>query len=226
MPAPAFDPKSLPIVAVAAEPAPALSTLSAAGLRERFTHPRAWHPETNDSERWRHRLSNPVAASVLIGIVVRASGLAVLLTQRTAHLNDHAGQISFPGGRAELVDASPIETALRETEEEIGLARAQVEVLGQLPDYFTGTGYRVTPVVALVREPFELVPDPFEVDEVFEVPLAYLMDPANHQVRRLALDEGERQFYAIPYEKRFIWGATAGMLRNFYRFLSAPDAAA
>jgi 8-oxo-dGTP pyrophosphatase MutT (NUDIX family) len=220
--APAFDPTSLPVLALPAEPAPSPAVLTVEGLRRSFANPGHWQPETNDSERWRQRVTSPVAAAVLIPIVVREAGLTVLLTERTAHLNDHAGQISFPGGRAEVEDHSPLETALRETEEEIGLARSQIELLGRLPDYLTGTGYRVAPIVALVREPLALVPDPFEVADIFEVPLAFLMDPANHEMRRLALDEGERVFYAIPYQARFIWGATAGMLRNFYRFLAAP----
>ena len=117
-------------------------------------------------------------AAVLFPIVLRDNGQTVLLTQRTAHLKDHAGQISFPGGRVEAEDESPIHTALRETEEEIGLARKHVEVLGFLPEYRTGTGFRVTPVVALVTPPFELALDPFEVAEAFEVPLAFLLDPA------------------------------------------------
>ena len=147
----------------------------------------------------------------------------MLLTQRTAHLTDHAGQISFPGGRAEAEDASAIDTALRETEEEIGLARSHVETIGTLPEYLTGTGYQVTPVVALVTPPFVLTPDDNEVAEVFEVPLAFLMDGANHQRLSFELPEGagRRTFYAMPYQRFFIWGATAGMLRNLFHFLRA-----
>src|SRR5574343_2042606 len=120
-------------------------------------------------------------AAVLFPIVLRDDGHTVLLTQRTAHLRDHAGQISFPGGRVEAHDATPMDTALRETEEEIGLSRERVEIVGLLPEYRTGTGFRVTPVVALVTHPFDLQTDPFEVAEIFEVPLAFLLDPANHQ---------------------------------------------
>ena len=146
----------------------------------------------------------------------------MLLTQRTAHLTDHAGQISFPGGRSESCDASPLETALRETEEEIGLDRRHVDILGTLPEYLTGTGYRVTPVVALVMPPFALTPDPNEVEEIFEVPLAFLMDGMNHQRLSFALPEGvRRSFYAMPYGRFYIWGATAGMLRNLFHFLRA-----
>jgi 8-oxo-dGTP pyrophosphatase MutT (NUDIX family) len=153
-------------------------------------------------------------AAVLFPIVLRDGGHTVLLTQRTAHLKDHAGQISFPGGRVEDADLSPIHTALRETEEEIGLARAQVEILGFLPEYRTGTGFRITPVVALVRPPFELQPDPFEVAEIFEVPLAFLLDPANHQRHSLHYRGALRNYFAMPYGDYFIWGATAGMIRS------------
>ncbi|HEX9195581.1 MAG TPA: CoA pyrophosphatase [Azonexus sp.] len=153
-------------------------------------------------------------AAVLFPIVLRDDGHTVLLTQRTAHLRDHAGQISFPGGRVEAADASPLHTALRETEEEIGLSRKQVEILGYLPEYRTGTGFRVTPVVALVTPPFELAIDPFEVAEAFEVPLSFLLDPANHQRHSLHYRGALRQFFAMPYGDYFIWGATAGMIRS------------
>ncbi|WP_295006750.1 CoA pyrophosphatase [uncultured Dechloromonas sp.] len=153
-------------------------------------------------------------AAVLFPIVLRDDGHTVLLTQRTAHLRDHAGQISFPGGRVEAHDLTPIETALRETEEEIGLARERVEIVGFLPEYRTGTGFRVTPVVALVRPPFDLQPDPFEVAEIFEVPLAFLIDPANHQQHSLHYRGALRHYFAMPYGEYFIWGATAGMIRS------------
>ena len=153
-------------------------------------------------------------AAVLFPIVLREGGHTVLLTQRTAHLKDHAGQISFPGGRVEAEDASPVHTALRETEEEIGLGREHVEVLGFLPEYRTGTGFRVTPVVALVKPPFKLAIDPFEVAEAFEVPLAFLLDPANHKSHSLHYRGALRQFFAMPYGDYFIWGATAGMIHS------------
>lgn len=153
-------------------------------------------------------------AAVLFPIVLRDNGQTVLLTQRTAHLRDHAGQISFPGGRVEAEDESPIHTALRETEEEIGLAREHVEVLGFLPEYRTGTGFRVTPVVALVTPPFELALDLFEVAEAFEVPLSFLLDPANHKRHSLHYRGALRHFFAMPYGDYFIWGATAGMIRS------------
>jgi len=159
-------------------------------------------------------IGNLTPAAVLFPIVLRDGPKTVLLTQRTAHLRDHAGQISFPGGRVEASDASPIHTALRETEEEIGLAREHVEILGFLPDYRTGTGFRVTPVVALVRPPFELSLDPFEVAEAFEVPLDFLLDPANHQQHSLHYRGALRSYFAMPYGDYFIWGATAGMIRS------------
>ncbi|MCG2578301.1 CoA pyrophosphatase [Dechloromonas sp. XY25] len=153
-------------------------------------------------------------AAVLFPIVLRDDGYTVLLTQRTAHLRDHAGQVSFPGGRVEEHDRSPTDTALRETEEEIGLARERIEIVGFLPEYRTGTGFRVTPVVALVRPPFDLQPDPFEVAEIFEVPLSFLLDPANHQQHSLHYRGALRNYFAMPYGEYFIWGATAGMIRS------------
>lgn len=163
-------------------------------------------------------------AAVLFPIVLRDNGQTVLLTQRTAHLRDHAGQISFPGGRVEAEDESPIHTALRETEEEIGLAREHVEVLGFLPEYRTGTGFRVTPVVALVTPPFELALDPFEVAEAFEVPLSFLLDPANHKRHSLHYRGALRHFFAMPYGDYFIWGATAGMIRSLSQRLGLHGA--
>lgn len=164
------------------------------------------------------------AAAVLFPIVLRDSGATVLLTQRTAHLRDHGGQISFPGGRVEVEDISPIHTALRETEEEIGLDRERIEIIGFLPEYRTGTGFRVTPVVALVRPPFDLLPDPFEVAEVFEVPLAFLLDPENHQQHSLHYRGALRHFFAMPYGEYFIWGATAGMIRSLTERLGLHSA--
>jgi 8-oxo-dGTP pyrophosphatase MutT (NUDIX family) len=158
--------------------------------------------------------ANLTPAAVLFPIVRRAAGHTVLLTQRTAHLRDHAGQVSFPGGRVEAADDSPLATALRETEEEIGLSRRHVEVLGYLPEYRTGTGFCVVPVVAAVTPPFDLTPDPFEVAEIFEVPLAFLLDQANHQRHSVHLRGALRHFYAMPYAGHFIWGATAGMIRS------------
>ncbi|OAI51182.1 hypothetical protein AYO46_08565 [Betaproteobacteria bacterium SCGC AG-212-J23] len=158
-------------------------------------------------------------ASVLVPIVTH-DALTVLFTQRTANLRAHSGQVSFPGGRAEPSDATPEFTALRETQEEIGLPPARVEVLARMPEYLTRTGYRVTPVVGLVAPPLELVPDSREVDAVFEVPLAFLLDPANHQRETRELAGRTVGFWVMQYGERRIWGATAGMLVNLYRMLS------
>lgn len=153
-------------------------------------------------------------AAVLFPIIDHPEQPTVLLTRRTAHLRDHAGQISFPGGRVEASDRSPVDTALRETEEEIGLARQHVEVLGFLPEYRTGTGFAVTPVVGRVQPPFTLTPDACEVAEVFEVPLAFLLDPGNHQRHSAEIRGAIRHYYAMPWQSYFIWGATAGMIRS------------
>ena len=159
-------------------------------------------------------------ASVLFPIVLRQGGPAVLFTQRTEQLRDHPGQISFPGGRVEAEDTSAAHTALREAQEEIGLAAEHIEIIGYLPEYRTGTGFRVTPVVALVRPPFELRPDPAEVAGIFEVPLAFLMDFANHQQHSAHLRGKLRHFFAMPYGEHFIWGATAGIIVSLARALA------
>lgn len=161
-------------------------------------------------------------AAVLVPLVDRMDGLTVLLTRRTAHLAHHAGQVSFPGGHIEPDDGGPVDTALRETEEEIGVDRRHIEVIGHLDLYVTRTGFAVVPVVALVRPPFTVTPDPHEVDEVFEVPLSFLLDPANHQKCSAEFEGVVRHFYAMPYHRHFIWGATAGMIVNLYEVLCAP----
>jgi 8-oxo-dGTP pyrophosphatase MutT (NUDIX family) len=159
-------------------------------------------------------------AAVLVPLVDRPDGLTILLTQRTAHLQSHAGQISFPGGRKEPDDADAVATALRETEEEVGLPRQHITVVGQLDNYVTGTGFEVTPIVGIVTPPFPIVIDPFEVAEAFEVPLSYVLDGANHhQVERESAGR-RRVFYVLPYEGRNIWGATAGMLVNLAEVLA------
>ncbi|MEO8525828.1 MAG: CoA pyrophosphatase [Caldimonas sp.] len=223
-----FKPEDLPVLGLDSHlPAVAAASLVPTAIRTRFTAPPAWQPEITAERRFVERAA--ADASVLIGIVLH-DVLTVLLTQRTDHLTDHPSQISFPGGRAELFDADATATALREALEEIGLHPAQVEVLGSLPTYTTGTGFVVTPVVGLVRPGFDLKTDPDEVAEVFEVPLAWLMDPAHHQRHAVEIDGTLREFLSIPWSgtdaegrprRYFIWGATAAMLRNFYRFLSA-----
>lgn len=194
---------------------------SEAWLRQCFAADRAVAPiASGDGHLWRPN-EQLRAAAVLVPLVRRASGLTILLTQRTDHLYDHAGQISFPGGRAEAHDESPAATALRETFEEIGLPQSLVEVLGELPEYTTVTGYSVIPVVGLVSAPPALKLDEFEVAEAFEVPLEFFLDPANHQRNTLQYQGRTRHYYAMPFEQRYIWGATAGMLMNLYALLSA-----
>ena len=165
------------------------------------------------------------AAAVLVPLIDHAGGISVLLTQRTAHLSAHAGQISFPGGRIEADDPDAVAAALRETEEEVGLPRHQISVVGRLDTYITGTGFEITPIVGLLAPPFALTIDPYEVAEAFEVPLAFLMTPANHQRHVFELEGVQRRFLSMPWHDErgeyFIWGATAAMLRNLYRLLAA-----
>ena len=220
---PGFDPRSVPVAAVDGHlPVIEKSRLRADSLQRRFEQPPAWQVELLADSRLSDYL--PVAASVLIPIVQRAQP-TILLTQRTAHLSSHSGQIAFPGGKRDASDADLYATALRETQEEVGLQANYVQLLGMLPIYATGTGFAITPVVGLVREGFSLVPNAHEVDEVFEVPLAFLMNPANHRHHVFESPAGRREWLSIPYQdgatERFIWGATAGMLRNLYRFLLA-----
>jgi 8-oxo-dGTP pyrophosphatase MutT (NUDIX family) len=183
-------------------------------------------PAEIDPERGDHNLNpglRPLSplkpAAVLVPLVDREGCLTVLFTERTAHLAHHAGQISFPGGHIEPDDSGPAETALRETEEEVGLDRRHVELIGHLDTYVTRTGFVVTPVVGMVDPPFEIDPDPHEVAEVFEVPLSFLLDPQNHQRCSADFEGVTRHFYAMPYGRHFIWGATAGMLINLYQLL-------
>ena len=223
-----FDPQQLPVVGVDDHLPPVRAdALSVAALRQRFLAPPTWAPEIVKEGRFIDR--EPAHASVLVPLVLRDE-VGVLLTQRTDHLYDHPGQISFPGGRVDPGDADAAATALREAHEEIGLEASFVDVLGALPTYTTGTGFIVTPVVALVRLGFAVQPEPCEVAEVFEVPLSFLMNPANHRRHSVELNGASRRFLSIPWDgldevgqprRYFIWGATAAMLRNLYRFLAA-----
>ena len=225
-----LNPRLVPVVGTDAYlPAVEPERLSAEALRLRFAQLADWQTEHHgDGRAFTDR--TPSQAAVLVPLVRRASGLQVLLTRRTDHLRDHAGQISFPGGRAEPEDSGPAGTAMREAEEEVGLPHRCVQVLGQMPTYTTVTSFVITPVVALVTPPFELVLDSFEVAEAFEVPLQHLMDPAHHQRHVFSFEGEERQFLSMPWQgpgadgvvrEYFIWGATAAMLRNLYRFLAA-----
>ena len=220
-----FDPHRVPVVAVdSALPAVELQRLTAQALRERFAHPPPWTPEVRREPKLDGRL--PAKAAVLIPIVLRPEAPTVLLTERSAKLSTHSGQVAFPGGRVDPTDPNIAAAAMREAWEEVGLSADYIEVLGSLPTYTTITSFEVTPVVALVRPGFELTLNPYEVADAFEVPLHFLMNPANHP-RHAMVGEGlnARQWFSMPYQdgphERFVWGATAGMLRNFYRFLSA-----
>lgn len=230
-PLPVFDPRTIPVCGIDHHLAGvALERLTPQALRERFRRPPVWTPEHSVEKKFIHR--PPALAAVLLPLVMRDE-LTLLLTERSANLSNHSGQIAFPGGRTDESDQDAIETALREAEEEIALPRRHVEVLGTLPIYTTGSAFVITPVVALVTPGFELKPNPGEVADVFEVPLGYLMNPAHHRRHETQFDGVLRQWLSMPYTapvgeaagsaspERYIWGATAGMLRNFYRFLSA-----
>ena len=160
-------------------------------------------------------------AAVLIAVVDHPEP-SVLLTQRSAHLNDHAGQISFPGGKIDATDASPLDAALRETWEEVGLTREFIDPIGYLDLYGTSFGFRILPAVARIRPGFRLSISAAEVDDAFEVPLAFLMNPANHQLHSKEFRGIERWYYAMPYKDRYIWGATAGILRVLYERIYLP----
>jgi 8-oxo-dGTP pyrophosphatase MutT (NUDIX family) len=224
---PGFDPETVPLEAPTGDPGAQVAgeQLQASALRARFAAPPSWVPEVRADQRRIEATIETRPAAVLVPLVQRQAGLTVLLTRRTSHLHDHAGQISFPGGRVDRGDRDVVHTALREAAEETGLPATHVEVLGLMPQYLTVTGYAVTPVVSLVRPGFTLALDAFEVEEAFEVPLAFLMDPRNHERRGIEAAGARRSFYAMPYEadgrRYFIWGATAAMIRNLYRFLAA-----
>lgn len=226
-----FDPRLAPVVGIDhhLEPVDA-QRLTPAALRHRFRYPAVWVPEHCVEPKFTNRL--PASAAVLIPLVMR-SELMLLLTQRSDALSTHAGQIAFPGGRVDADDMGAADTALREATEEIGLPRGDVEVLGIMPTYTTGTAFVITPVVALVRPGARLIPNPGEVADIFEVPLQYLMNPSNHRQHEVVLGGIQRRWLSMPYvdptghgqghaaQERYIWGATAGMLRNLYRFLAA-----
>lgn len=224
---PNFDPRHNVALGVDSHlPAVSSSQLQPEALRQRFRQPPVWAPELLTEKKYAERAS--LHASVLVPIVMRERP-TVLLTERTAHLSTHSGQIAFPGGKVDADDADAGATALREAQEEVGLDPQFVQVLGNLPVYVTGSAFIITPVVALVQPGFVITPNTDEVADVFEVPLDFLMDPANHQRHAFEWDGVRREWFSMPYHEqqaqqsteRFIWGATAGMLRNFYRFLVA-----
>jgi 8-oxo-dGTP pyrophosphatase MutT (NUDIX family) len=218
---PIFDPLQVPVTQVDGHlPRVGVAAMEPGALRQRFAAPPVWTPEVVSEPRFSSR--SPLPASVLVPLVMRER-LMVLLTQRTAHLSSHSGQIAFPGGKADPEDADATATALREAQEEVGLDPKAVEILGTLPIYTTGSAFHITPVVALVQPDIVLAPNAHEVADVFEVPLDFLMNPAHHQHHAVDWQGARRHWLSMPYDdagqQRFIWGATAGMLRNFYRFL-------
>jgi 8-oxo-dGTP pyrophosphatase MutT (NUDIX family) len=220
---PNFDPRMVPVLEQRHRlPAVTPAQMQPAALRQRFSSPPDWTPEILGEPRFTQR--GMVQASVLIAIIEREQP-TVLLTQRTSHLSNHSGQIAFPGGKVDDTDADAVMAALREAHEEVGLSAEFIQVLGSLPIYTTGSAFIVTPVVALVKPGFTLTPNTGEVADVFEVPLDFLMNPAHHRRHSFTAEGLERQWFSMPYQdaqtERFIWGATAGMLRNFYRFLIA-----
>ena len=220
---PIFDPQLVPVfqVDMHLEAVPA-HHLTPEALQARFANPPVWQPELVRERKFMDRA--PAQAAVLLGIVMRDEP-TVLLTQRPAHMSTHAGQIAFAGGKCDETDADVAATALREAYEEVGLDAHHVHVLGTLPEYVTGSAFYVTPVVALISPAMTLRLNTQEVSDAFEVPLAYLMNPAHHRWHRYEFEGVTREWLSIPYQEgeqqRFVWGATAGMLRNFYRFLSA-----
>ena len=224
---PVFAPRKVPVTSTGAHmPAIPAETMQPQALRERFVNQPTWSPEIlRESSFTQRQIAN---ASVLLPLVMRDE-LHVLLTQRTMHMSTHGGQIAFPGGKADDDDANPVATALRETYEEVGIAAGHIEVIGSMPTYLTGTQFVITPVVALVEPGFELNINHHEVAHVFEVPLSFLMNPANHHEHVFEWQGARRKWFSMPYpdasgpngKEHFIWGARAGMLRNFYRFLHA-----
>lgn len=226
------DPRAVPVVGVDAHlPALQHTHWSEAALAAQLSTASTWRaPLGGDGGSF--NTDQPLKqAAVLVPLIRQPEGATVLLTQRTAHLRAHAGQVSFPGGRIEASDGSPAAAALREAQEEVGLPARLVEVVGQMPTYRTVTGFEVTPVVAWVQPPEVLQADPHEVQEIFEVPLSFLMNPAHHRRHQVLVQDRSRQFLSMPWQGRahsgherefFIWGATAAMLRNFYHLLARP----
>ncbi len=208
-----------------------MAPFSADGFRRRALHQSGRPLDTAWADHGDHRLNLPFVqsardlklrdAAVLIPVVDDGDEAKIILTQRTASLRKHSGQIAFPGGAVDPEDSSPEQAALREAREEIGLDPKFVEPLARLPNYYAPSGFRITPVLSVVRRGFELKPNPSEVDDIFEVPLSFLMNEANHQQGSRQFNGMERHFYLMPYEDRNIWGITAGILRTLYERLYA-----
>ncbi|MCK9992301.1 MAG: hypothetical protein Dbin4_00821 [Alphaproteobacteria bacterium] len=196
-------------------------------IRSRLLHTLAdtfVHPEISPPGDGRHVLSGVTefrAAAVLVPIMDHADEMTVLLTRRPDHMNKHAGQVAFPGGRVDPADAHPVAAALREAHEEVGLPAHHVEIVGRLDNYHTGTGFQITPIVGIVTPGFMMKACDNEVAEIFEVPLSFLMNPENHQRKETEFKGRMAQYYAMPYKDYNIWGATAGMLVNLFNRLYA-----
>ncbi len=220
---PNIDPRQMAVLGVDTHlPAVPVEAQTPDALRQRFALPPLWQPEIESEKSFSVR--PPAHASILLPIVMREQPM-VLLTERTAHLSTHSGQVAFPGGRADPQDPNPVATAFRVAEEEVGLDARFVQVLGTLPTYATASSFIISPVVALVQPDCVLRPNPYEVAEIFEVPLAFLLNPAHHQRHAWEWQGVRREWCAMAYQSgaknHFIWGATAGILRNFYRFMRA-----
>ena len=227
---PGFDPQIQPIVPLSHElPRLEPSSLQLEFICAAFLADFEWQVEPLFTQSFQvEHLDIPgtTKAAVFFPLVQREDGLHVILTRRASHLYDHAGQISFPGGRIEADDADAIDAALRETEEEIGVSRRFVELIGCQPSFLTSTRFTMKPVIGLVKPGFTLTPATDEVAEVFEVPLAFLMDPRHHRLHRADLPGGGHRFYfSMPWGTYFIWGATAALIRNFYHYLAAAQSA-
>jgi 8-oxo-dGTP pyrophosphatase MutT (NUDIX family) len=232
---PGFDPRAVPALSLPDLPPVPSERLTPSALRERFLCPPTWAPEVRQDSHFFNQASRH--AAVLVPLIAHPGGLTVLLTERTSGLRSHAGQIAFPGGQADQQDRSPIDTALREAGEEVALPASAAEVLGLLPPYVTSSCYAVTPVVALIDPTFAPRSNPSEVAQIFEAPLSFLMNPVYHRWHRFVQGGGSdglervHEWFSVswhglaatggPPRDWFIWGATAGMLRNFYRFLAA-----
>lgn len=223
---PTFDPALQPEVKQPGATPLAPHVLELDFIRQAFQRPVSWQVEP----LFRHAFSSdPKAlkglrkAAVFMPLVQRPQGVHVIFTRRADHLSDHAGQVSFPGGCIEPADESDIAAALRETNEEIGITQDYIELMGTHPSLITTTRFRMLPVVGAVRPGFTIRPDPGEVAEVFEVPLSVLMDPEQHRLHHAPLIGADRHYYSMTWESYFIWGATAALIRNFYRFLAAAQ---